>query len=54
MMRRWSAVACVLGLSAAPAVAAPRHLVDLMDRSVKWYEKWFGGSTPLGSSDRRR
>src|SRR5207244_11256234 len=21
----------------------PRHLVDLMDRSVKWYEKWFGG-----------
>jgi dipeptidyl aminopeptidase/acylaminoacyl peptidase len=19
----------------------PRHLVDLMDRSVKWYEKWF-------------
>jgi len=22
----------------------PRHLVDLMDRSVKWYEKWFAGS----------
>ena len=20
----------------------PRHIVDLMDRSVKWYEKWFG------------
>jgi dipeptidyl aminopeptidase/acylaminoacyl peptidase len=22
----------------------PRHLVDLMDRSVKWYEKWFAAS----------
>ncbi|HEU0109061.1 MAG TPA: hypothetical protein VFT38_22950, partial [Vicinamibacteria bacterium] len=26
MMRRWPAVACVLGLSAAPAAAAPRRL----------------------------
>jgi dipeptidyl aminopeptidase/acylaminoacyl peptidase len=22
----------------------PRHLVDLMDRSVAWYEKWFAAS----------
>jgi len=24
----------------------PRHIVDLMDRSVRWYEHWFATRVP--------